>query len=455
MKGNAKCYGNLREYLETVPLVDCHDHTVSCGPKYNDPISVIASGYFVSDLWSASSDSDIAIIQDSKLSLEKRWPVLEKAWKRTCHTGYAQVTKRLLKKFYNEDEVTLDALKRIQNKLIDLEDENTFDDILGHANIAVRLENVTFDKLCEPFCSIPASTTKMVVRGLLYANQYVKPVLDGTAKISPRGRLVIPLPYFHFVCDHTSVQNLAATVGRTVTSLDEYLSVCREIFEGHKRFGAVAFKDQSAYTRSLEYGNPTRAEAEKVFNWFMSDPRRSVSYPDGVKDLDDYLFHEFMRMARDMDLPVQIHTGHMAGIRNDIVKTNAVNLSSVIEMHPDVRFDIFHANWPYSGELLFMAKNYPNVTIDFCWANIIDPIYCQNMFKQALSSVPHGKIHGYGSDFAGFADRAWAHASIARDNIAIALSDMVEMEYLSFDEAKQVGYDWLFGNANKFFRLNL
>jgi len=31
----------------------------------------------------------------------------------------------------------------------------------------------------------------------------------------------------------------------------------------------------------------------------------------------------------------------------------------------------------------------------------------------------------------------------------------VEMEYLSFDEAKQVGYDWLFGNANKFFRLNL
>ena len=162
-----------------------------------------------------------------------------------------------------------------------------------------------------------------------------------------------------------------------------------------------------------------------------------------------------MRMARDMDLPVQIHTGHMAGLCNDIVKTNAVGLRSVIELHRHVRFDIFHANWPYSGELLFMAKNYPNVTIDFCWANIIDPIYCQNMFKQALSSVPHGKIHGYGADLGGLADRAWAHALIARDNIAIALSDMVQMEYLSLDEAKQVGYDWLFGNANKFYRLNL
>ena len=231
--------------------------------------------------------------------------------------------------------------------------------------------------------------------------------------------------------------------------------MCRTIFEAYKGAGAVAFKDQSAYTRSIVYGNPTKAQAEEVFNWFMNDPRRSAPYPDGAKPLDDYLFHEFMRMARDMDLPVQIHTGHMGGIRNDIAKTNAVGLRSIIELHPDVRFDIFHANWPYSGELLFMAKNYPNVTIDFCWANIIDPIYCQNMFKQALSSVPHGKIHGYGSDFSGQADRAWAHASIARDNIAIAISDMVQMEYLGLDEAKQVGYDWLFGNANEFFKLNL
>ena len=67
------------------------------------------------------------------------------------------------------------------------------------------------------------------------------------------------------------------------------------------------------------------------------------------KPLDDYLFHAFMRMARDLDLPVQIHTGHMAGIRNDIVKTNAVGLTKAIELHRDVRFDLFHANWPYDA----------------------------------------------------------------------------------------------------------
>jgi len=35
------------------------------------------------------------------------------------------------------------------------------------------------------------------------------------------------------------------------------------------------------------------------------------------------------------------------------------------------------------------------------------------------------------------------------------LSDMVEMEYLSLDEAKEVAYAWLFGNANEFYRLGL
>jgi predicted TIM-barrel fold metal-dependent hydrolase len=162
-----------------------------------------------------------------------------------------------------------------------------------------------------------------------------------------------------------------------------------------------------------------------------------------------------MRMARDLEMPVQIHTGHMAGIRNEITKTNAAHMSRVFELHREVQFDLFHANWPYCGELLYLAKNYPNVAIDFCWANIIDPVYCQNMMKQALSCVPHGKIHGYGSDFGGTPDRALAHASIARDNIAIALADMVQMEYIGFEEAKEIAKAWLFDNPNEFFSLGL
>jgi uncharacterized protein len=428
MRSTAKCFGELRAYCEEIPLVDCHDHSSACGPKYEDPIEVIISGYFHSDVHSASSDADMEFLRDKKRSVDERWPVLERAWNRTRHTGYAQVTRRVLKEFYGETALTLSALKRMENHLLDLTDPQVFDDILTKAGIVGRVLDI-------------------------WPN--TRQVMDGSLQLTPRGFLAISLPQFHSVRSYAEIQQRVAPLGLRVTSLDEYLEACRRIFEGHKAYGAVTFKDQSAYSRTLAYGNPTRAEAEGVFNWLMEDPRRSASYPDGIKALDDFLFHAFMRMARDLDLPVQVHTGHMAGIRNEIVKTNAIGLTSVIELHADVRFDLFHANWPYSGELLFLGKNYPNVSLDFCWANIIDPIYCQDLFKQALSAVPHGKIHGYGSDYSGSVDRAWAHASIARDNIAMALADMVEIDYLDLDEAKEVAYSWLFSNANEFFKLGL
>lgn len=428
MKSVADCYEELREYCETIPIVDCHDHTSECGPKYEDPMQVVVSGYFPSDVQSAAGEDVIAVLHDFKRPLEERWPRLEEAWSRTCHTGYAQVTKRVLKKFYGEEDVTLEALHRMKNKLLDLTDEKAFDAILGEANIVARIGDVWPD---------------------------VNKVMDGSFKTSPRMKLAISLPGYHGVLNYDGVQAHVAPLNRKVTSLDEYISACREVFEGWKAFGAVAFKDQSAYGRTIAYENPTRAEAETVFNWFMEDPRRTASHPDGHQPLSDFLFHEFMRMARDLELPVQVHTGHMAGIRNDIAKTNAIGLTKVLELHRDVRFDLFHANWPYDDELVYLGKNYPNVALDFCWANIIDPVYCQATFKRILASVPHGKIHGFGADFGGSADRAWAHAQVARDNIAIALADMVEMEYMDLDEAKQVARAWLFENPNRFFALGL
>ena len=92
MRNNSKHYDVLREYCETIAIIDTHDHTSVCGPKYVDPIQVIVSGYFNGELHKASSDEDMAVMKDATLSLEQRWPILEKAWKRTSHTGYAQVT---------------------------------------------------------------------------------------------------------------------------------------------------------------------------------------------------------------------------------------------------------------------------------------------------------------------------------------------------------------------------
>lgn len=428
MRCNAKHFDELRAYCETIPLVDCHDHADTCRPYYPDPIKSIVDSYFRSDLISVSSIKDIEFIENQELSLEERWPILKRAWQRTQHTGYARMIRLALKRFYDIDELSLEALHKMKDNPVDLREPKAYEAVLEEANIAVQLQNLWLD---------------------------VRTVINDTLKLTPRARLVIGLPIYHRINSRQSVQEAIAPLGgRQVTSLSEYLDACRAIFEAYKKIGAVAFKDQSAYYRDLGYNNPTRQEAEAVFNWFMEDPRRHAALPDGIRPLSDFLFHEFMRMARNMDLPVQIHTGHMAGTHNEISKTNAVLMTRVFELHSDVQFDLFHANWPYSGELLFLCKNYPNVNIDFCWTHIIDPVYCQNLLVQILSSVPHGKVHGYGSDL-GRADYAWAHAKMARDNIAIALANMVEMNYLDLDDARQVARMWMYENANNFFRLGL
>jgi predicted TIM-barrel fold metal-dependent hydrolase len=183
----------------------------------------------------------------------------------------------------------------------------------------------------------------------------------------------------------------------------------------------------------------------------MDDPRASLGFP-AAKPLDDWILHELMRIARDLQLPVQIHTGHMAGIRNDATKTNAAHFRSVLELHQEVRFDLFHGNWPYAGDWLYLAKNYPNVALDCCWLHVIDSRYARRVLADSLVTVPHSKVHGFGGDY-GLLEYACGHLVIARDNIAAALAEMVDDGWIGLDEARQVAADWLFNNPNEFFKL--
>ncbi len=121
------------------------------------------------------------------------------------------------------------------------------------------------------------------------------------------------------------VNRVESLADRNITSLGEFLEAVFSIFERLVERGAIGFKDQSAYSRSISYELVPTSDAERQFNTMLADPRNSLGWPEG-KPLNDYLFHQFMRFARDLELPVQLHTGHMAGIRNRVDKTNAALL---------------------------------------------------------------------------------------------------------------------------------
>ncbi len=136
-------------------------------------------------------------------------------------------------------------------------------------------------------------------------------------------------------------------------------------------------------------------------------------------------------------------------------QANAAHLAPVLELHSEVQFDLFHGNWPYMGDLLFLGKNYPNVTLDLCWVHMIDPLYAQELLKRAVMTIPHTKIHGFGGDYWLTPINAAAHLILAREVIASALADLVECGWLEEEEATCVAADWLYNNPNRFYKLGL
>ncbi len=440
---------NLIEELETVPIIDCHEHQVltadAADPRFpelsygfpTEPISFLLRGYFLDDLLSAgASIDDVNTLKEVGMSTEKKWPIFEMFWNRTKYTTYAFEIKETLSRMTGTRELNLKTLNMLGRKISKIEDLDAF---FNNLNIKALL--------VDPWWWGPKD---------------IENFIDGKMKIPKSFKMVIPLPFFHFhpgestnlrVRNFSWVQQVAGIINRHVTSLEEFLDVVQEIIRLMKDHGAVGIKDQSAYFRSLNYKLESNEKAERLFNMCLDDPNNSLGWPES-KALDDYLFHQYMRFASEFDLPVQIHTGHMAGQWNRVEKANVSLLTNVIELHREVKFDLFHGNWPYMGDILFIAKNFPNAYLNLCWVHAMDPLYSVDLLSHALYTVPHSKILGFGGDYH-YPEQVPAHLTLCRRNIAEALSRFIEKGWFSKKDALEISSDWLYNNPNRLFKLGL
>jgi hypothetical protein len=427
-------YTRLLEQIIKLPVIDCHEHMFGpeARPKYSEPIAALFRSYVEHDLDSAAFGipaRELQKLHDPEGSTEDKWPTLQKLWPAIEHTAYARVTRLVLKHVYGERELTRAALDRVAAKLAAM-DEAAYMRTIDEAGIQA-----------------------MIVDVIGWLPHGLESFLDGRKTFPDKWKPMISLPAFHPTSiDRQSLQWVGGLIDRQITSLDEYLEAVFKVFQLLIEKGVVGIKDQSAYNRIISYELVPASEAEKQFNYVMSDPRNSLGWPES-KPLNDFLFHQYMRFARDLKLPVQLHTGHMAGIYNRVDKTNAAFLTSVLELHRDVHFDLFHGNWPYLGDLIFLGKNYPNVALDLCWLHIIDPAYAIELLERAVTTMPHTKIHGFGGDYGDEPEFAVAHLQIARQNIAAALANLVEAGWLEEAQALDIAKGWLFNNPNRFFGL--
>ena len=428
-KTNAASYPEIREYLERVPVIETHEH-YTCYRESVDPLNFILDNYYYSDYESAAHGDAAAMDAYAQpgtgLSMRERYDRFLGVYSKSKHTAYARGMRAGLRACYG------------------VEDIDTYEAFSAFAEKFKLRECGIYDRLMEQY------GIKAKVVDIFDIKDYVSGKNTNQSKYC---RFAFSLPGFHNIHRKDDLMWLQPYLSRTITCLDDYLEAFDVFFKKSLDFGIVCIKDQSAYQKSLAYGNPSRGEAEKVFNELIFAPRNVVG-EDCARTLNDWLFHYALRTAAKYDVPVQLHTGHMAGIRNEIAKTNAAHLIPTLELHRDVRFDLFHGNWPYMDEYLFIGKNYPNAYLNLCWVQSIDPIYCVEFMKRAIMTVPHSKIFAFGGD-TGAIEWAVGYLTLCRDNVACALSELIDSAWLTMDEAKGIATDWFFNNPNAFFKLGL
>ena len=247
----------------------------------------------------------------------------------------------------------------------------------------------------------------------------------------------------------SSKENVAAfeqTFNVSIHSLAELGAALDRFTALAKATGRLAgVKIALAYGRALEFSTPSSAEAERIFALVMQgrDAERAV--------LEDYLLHQVIQRARTFDLPVQIHTGYLAGNWQDIRQGDPTPLVPVFRAYRDVRFDIFHASWPWANFIGAVAKELPNVWLDLCWAWAMSPIETERVLDEWLAAVPCNKIFAFGGDTTSPFQEV-GYALQARQGIARVLERKLARGEYDEQTAAFVARRIMHENARDFFR---
>jgi uncharacterized protein len=266
---------------------------------------------------------------------------------------------------------------------------------------------------------------------------------------------------YYYIVDRGPIRELEGNT-RSISTLEQLVDALHASIDSFRqRAPMAAIKVGMAYERDLAVGNPTRHEAELAFNR-INNP--VAVYQDGHQQhsgavnaaegraLGDYLLHKVLEKAQDEDVPVQIHTGYLAGHWGALAGTRAMHLLPIFNRYRRVRFDIFHGSWPWMSELGAIAKNYPNVYPDLCWAWTMNPAESERALSEWLDAIPFNKIFGYG------ADTGWPWCDVgyslqARLGIARVLEQKIQAGYFSHATAEEVASALLLRNGEEFYHL--
>jgi predicted TIM-barrel fold metal-dependent hydrolase len=155
-----------------------------------------------------------------------------------------------------------------------------------------------------------------------------------------------------------------------------------------------------------------------------------------AKKIEDFMFHWIIQKAIEYDLPVQIHTGYLAGNGNILDNGQPVKLNNLFLQYPKAKFSLFHGGFPWTGEYAALGKMFPNVYLDLVWLPQISREEAVNSLDVMLDCVPYNKFF-WGGD-CGLIEESVGSLEFAKDVVSEVLTKRVNRGLLTEDLALEI-----------------
>ena len=232
----------------------------------------------------------------------------------------------------------------------------------------------------------------------------------------------------------------------SIETFDEYLGFADYLFQKFLDKKVVCLKNSMAYGRTLTYEDVPYAQAEALFSRDSS----SLS-PEEKKALEDFMFRWIIKKSIELDLPIQIHTGYLAGNGNHLENGRPTKLNDLFLKYRKAKFSLFHGGYPWTGEFAALGKMFPNVYLDLVWLPQISREAAVRGLDEMFDCMPYNKFF-WGGD-CHFIEESTGSLEFGKDVVAEVLAKRVERGLMTEEVAKDVARKIFRDNAIQFFKL--
>jgi hypothetical protein len=243
-------------------------------------------------------------------------------------------------------------------------------------------------------------------------------------------------------------------VSKLPAKFSDYLDFITRTLVDNQNKGGIAMKFEVAYFRPTTFSDPTRQQAEDIYERYASS---GVPSEKEYRTFQDYVFRYLIQEGGSLHLPVHIHSAVGIGDYFNLSQSNIMNLESVLRdpRYRSTTFVMIHGGYPLEREAIFLAAM-KNVYMDSSEMELIQyPSAFKETLKQWLETFPDKITFGTDcfpyNEVLGAEESYWLGAESSRMALAAALAEMISEHEISEARAMELAHAYLHDNAVKLY----